>query len=109
MRTLAPQQRVMGAQRSGRTSASRAVLDLSPQELRIVVAVMACERAEGGFPNRNAIKSMAKYGSDNLPSILVELDWLEPAGKDKNVTLYRATRRAWIELGFARPAATEAA
>jgi hypothetical protein len=82
------------------------MLDLSPQELRIVLAVMACERAEGGFPSRNAIKSMAKYGSDNLPSVLVELDWLEPAGKDRNVTLYRATARAWAELGFERPAVT---
>lgn len=102
MRSCSPQQRTLG-KRIGQTSASRALLDLSPQELQIVVAVMACERSERGFPDRNAIKQIAKYGSDNLPSVLVELDWLEPAGKSGRLVLYRATRRAWSELGFERP------
>jgi hypothetical protein len=86
-------------------SLSRAKLGLSPQELGIVLAVMACERSERGFPDRNAIKQMAKYGSDNLPSVLVELDWLEVAGKSGRLTLYKGSARAWRELGFEREGA----
>jgi len=91
-----------GKQR-GNMSSSRAKLGLSPQELHVVLAVMSCELSEKGFPSRKAIKQISKYSSDNLPSVLVELDWLEPAGKDGTTTLYRATRRAWSELGFERP------
>lgn len=90
-------------------SSTRAKLGLAPQELNVVLAVMACELSEKGFPDRKAIKQIAKHGSDNLTSVLVELDWLEVAGKSGPLVLYRATRRAWSELGFARPAATEAA
>lgn len=98
-------QRIPGKRR-GNMSASRAKIDLAPQELRVVLCVMACEIAEKGFPSRNAIKAMARYGSDNLPSTLVELDWLEEAGKDGKTTLYRATKRAWDELEIRRPEAT---
>jgi hypothetical protein len=87
-------------------SKSRAKLDLAPQELSTVVAVMACEIAEKGFPSRKPIKQISKFSSDNMTSHLVELDWLEPAGKDGRTTLYRATRSAWAELEFSHPEAT---
>lgn len=68
-----------------------------------MLAVMACEIAENGFPDRKALREIAKYGSDNLPSVLIELDWLAVAGKSGTRSLYKASDRAWTELGFERP------
>lgn len=79
------------------------VVGLTPAELGVVVAVMACERAEGGYPCRRAIWDVARGGEERLPSQLVTRGWLERAGTVGRVALYRATERAWLELGFPMP------
>ncbi|UOF77345.1 hypothetical protein [Caudoviricetes sp.] len=101
MRNCTPKHRSFN-QRFGHTSASRAACDITPTELRVVVAVMACERSMGAYPTRAAILKVSGCKSANLPSELTALDWLEFAGWVGRHSLYRATERAWRELGFSR-------
>jgi hypothetical protein len=82
---------------------------LTPCEESVVVAVMACERAEHGYPCRRAIEMVAAYGDESLPSRLAGGGWLESIrieGDARNV-VYRATARAWRHFGYEPPSEAE--
>lgn len=82
---------------------TRAVLGITPMELCVVVAVMACERAEDGYPCKRAIADLVPHSTDAVPSRLVGLGWLERAGMDGLLALYRATDWAYEALGEYKP------
>lgn len=75
---------------------------LNPAELRIVLAVMACERAEFGNPSMGAIEEIAGVSKRSVVNLCGKR-WLEKADKEGRVHFYRATRRAWSALGITRP------
>lgn len=96
---------MVGASRFGLHSPTKVKLGLTETELQIVVATMACERAERGFPTRDAIAQVAPHGDVALVSRLAARGWLERRDgarklpKGERVT-YRATAFAWAALGF---------
>jgi hypothetical protein len=96
-----PPPQLAGAERFGRMSATRRATGLAPHELAVVVAVLSCEIAEGGFPTREAIADITQCEDTSMPSRLVREGWLERAGKSTgNAVSYRGSDRAWRELGF---------
>lgn len=95
---------IIGAERFGRVSNCRKLTGLSWHELQVVVAVMACEVAEGAAPTREAIATISEVDDTSMPSRLAREGWLESAGRVQgNVVAYRATEKAWLGLGFERP------
>lgn len=64
------------AARFGTTSAVRRATGLTMAELHVLVAVAACESAEGGFPTRAAVQQVTRRGRSNLPSELVAAGFL---------------------------------
>lgn len=98
--TRRPGQRI-SALGGGYSSPEAKRLGLNPSELRIVLAAMACERAEFGFPSGDALASVADVSKRNIAN-LVATRWLEKAGKEGRVFFYRAGARAWRELGFSK-------
>lgn len=82
---------------------------LEPAAARVVLAAMACERAEGGYATRAALVAVADVGDRALPARLSKGRWLEVVDiTPEGWVVYRATDRAWTELGFERaPQAAE--
>jgi hypothetical protein len=84
-------------------SPTRRATGLAPHELAVVVAVMSCEIAEGGYPTREAIADITQVDDTSMPSRLVRDGWLERAGSaGGNAVAYRASEKAWRELGVVR-------
>jgi|GEM_PF-6119076 len=93
----------LGTTHFGEPSAARRLFGLQPAAFRVVVAVMACEAAEGGVPSRMAIADVSRCDDTGMPSRLVREGWLERANLVGNVAFYRASEKAWATFGVERP------
>lgn len=88
--------------RFGLQSATQRALGVTPSELAVLVAVASCERAEGGYPTREAIWAVVGSGRTNLASQLCARGLLRQVDRtSERLAVYGLTERARELLGLA--------
>lgn len=89
----------MSAHSSAPESPCRQRTGLSPAELALVIAALACEVAEG-YATAQAIARVAGVSEPTVSGLLMT-GWLERAGRCGRAHVLRGTDKAWrlYELG----------
>lgn len=92
------------AARYGSSSPVKRALGITMAELRTLVAVAACERAEGAYPTREAIQQVTGGGRTNLCSELCAVGLLRQVERTaERLAVYGLTDAARKLLGLEQP------
>jgi len=68
-------------------------------EVRVLVSVVSCIRAEGGYPTREAMRAIHKAAESGIVTHLCSAGWLEKLRPGAGLVVYRATEKTWRLLG----------